>query len=153
MATEPPPGPTIDSSNRGGYVIGVRRSKPVQPLGELESALMNVVWRSSSATAREVADQLKGSGVRAYTTVMTTLDRLHRKGVLERRKEGPTWRYAPVWTKPEFEKRLADTLASKILADHGEAGLAAFVDAAANVDDVLLDKLRRLIDVRQKGKP
>jgi predicted transcriptional regulator len=125
----------------------------VQPLGELERALMNVVWRLSSATAREVADHLKGPGVRAYTTVMTTLDRLHRKGVLARRKEGPAWRYAPVWTKPEFDKRLADTLSAKILADHGDAGLAAFVDAAASVDDGLLDKLRSLIDLRQKGGP
>jgi predicted transcriptional regulator len=131
----------------------VSRTKLVQPLGELERALMNVVWRLSSATAREVSDHLKGSGVRAYTTIMTTLDRLHRKGVLARRKEGPAWRYVPVWTKPEFEKRLADTLAARILTDHGDAGLAAFVDAAASIDDSLLDKLRSLIDSRQKSEP
>ena len=55
------------------------KSRGVQPLGELETALMSIAWQHPSVTAREVCDRMTGARERAYTTVMTTLDRLHRK--------------------------------------------------------------------------
>jgi predicted transcriptional regulator len=126
--------------------------KPLQPLGELEQLVMDIVWQSFPLTARQVCDRMTGRSTRAYTTVMTTLDRLHRKGVLRRDKEGLAWRYEPVLSKQAFERALADQLASGILQSHGEAALAAFVDAAAEVDASLLDRLRKLIDVRRKRR-
>ena len=124
----------------------------VTPLGELEAALMSIVWQHPSVTAREVCDRMTGSRERAYTTVMTTLDRLHRKGLLGRRKDGSAWRYEASFTKSAYERTLADQLAVKILADHGDTALSAFVDAAEKVDDVLLDKLARLIAERRKAR-
>jgi predicted transcriptional regulator len=125
--------------------------RELQPLGELEAAVMDVAWTHPSVTAREVCDRMTGAHERAYTTIMTTLDRLHRKGLLLREKDGLAWRYQPAQSKTDFERRLADHLAARILAQHGDAALGAFVDAAANVDDSLLDKLRRLIDQRRRG--
>ncbi len=124
--------------------------RALQPLGELETAVMDVAWKRPSVTAREVCDRMTGTQERAYTTIMTTLDRLHRKGLLRREKDGLAWRYEPALTKSEFEKGLADELAARILADHGDAALSAFVDAAAKVDDTLLDELRRLITLRRR---
>ncbi len=112
---------------------------------------MNIVWQHPSATAREVCDRMKGARERAYTTVMTTLDRLHRKGLLGRRKDGQAWRYEASMSKREFERALADQLATKIL-EHGDTALSAFVDAAEKVDRELLDKLEQLIDARRKGR-
>src|SRR5687768_3773977 len=99
---------------------------------------MNVVWTHSPVTAREVCDRMTGSEERAYTTIMTTMDRLHRKGLLLREKEGLAWRYSPALGRTEFEKALADGLATEILNAHGEVALSAFVDAAAQVDESLL---------------
>lgn len=113
---------------------------------------MRVVWAYPSVTAREVCDRLTGQRERAYTTVMTTLDRLHRKGLLDRRKDGQAWRYAARLSQPEFERGLADQLAAKILADHGDTALAAFVDAVEQVDEVLLEKLARLVATRRGAK-
>lgn len=124
-----------------------------EPLGTLESAVMDVVWgQGAPVTAREVCDRLTGTRERAYTTIMTTMDRLHRKGLLVRHKDGSAWRYAPALSRPEFEKALADGLAQEILEMHSDAALSAFVDAAARVDESLLDRLASLIAQRRKGR-
>jgi predicted transcriptional regulator len=118
------------------------------PFGELEAAVMDVVWQRSSVTAREVHDRMTGTRERAYTTIMTTMDRLHRKGLLIREKDGLAWRYAAAMSRQEYEQGLANEVAAKILLDHGDLALHAFVEAAAELDGSLLEKLRRLIDRR-----
>ncbi|RKH46219.1 BlaI/MecI/CopY family transcriptional regulator [Corallococcus sicarius] len=123
-----------------------------EPLGTLEAAVMKVVWTQAHVTAREVCDRMTGRKERAYTTIMTTMDRLHRKGLLVREKDGLAWRYTPALSQPEFEKALADGIATDILQSHGEAALAAFVDAAAEVDESLLDRLAQLIAERRRGR-
>jgi len=130
----------------------MNRQRTLQPLGELETAIMRIVWQHPSVTAREVCDRMTGLRERAYTTVMTTLDRLHRKGILERSKDGQAWRYEARFTQLEFERGLADQLAAKILADHGDTALSAFVDAVQELDAVLLEKLEQLIASRRKAK-
>jgi predicted transcriptional regulator len=121
-----------------------------EPLGELEAAVMDVVWKHAPVTARDVCDRMMGKWERAYTTIMTTMDRLFRKGLLRRQKEGLAWRYHPVLSAREFERALADSLASRILSANRDTALHAFVDAAAKVDVALLDRLRQLIDLRGK---
>lgn len=121
-------------------------------LGRLEREVMECVWRDAPVTARDVCARLKGSKQRAYTTIMTTMDRLHRKGLLLREKDGLAWRYTPVLDKTAFERAAADHLAADILQGHGELGLAAFVDAAAAADSRLLDRLAQLIAERRKGR-
>lgn len=122
------------------------KKSTAQPLGALEAAVMDVIWSRGWGTARDVCTRMTGTRERAYTTIMTTMDRLHRKGLLTRTKDGLAWRYAPAIGKVEFERALADQLAARILARHGETALAAFVDAAAQVDERLLDRLRALIE-------
>jgi predicted transcriptional regulator len=121
-----------------------------EPLGELEAVVMGVVWKHAPVTARDVCDRMKGRRERAYTTIMTTMDRLYRKGLLDRNKDGLAWLYQPVLTAAEFDRALADSLASRILSANQDTALHAFVDAAAKVDVALLDRLRRLIDRRRK---
>jgi predicted transcriptional regulator len=124
-----------------------------EPLGELETAVMEVAWSLPTATAREVCDRLTGPRERAYTTIMTTMDRLFRKRLLSREKDGQAWRYSPRLSRPAFERALADRLAAKILDTHGKTGLAAFVDAAARSDAELLENLARLVEARRRGRP
>lgn len=123
-----------------------------EPLGTLETAVMAVVWRHSPVTAREVCERMTGAKARAYTTIMTTMDRLHRKGLLLREKDGLAWRYRAALERTEFERALADSLVTGILQSHGERALSAFVEAAADVDEALLDRLSQLIDARRKGR-
>ncbi|RRO18013.1 BlaI/MecI/CopY family transcriptional regulator [Saccharopolyspora rhizosphaerae] len=71
-------------------------------LGELETAVMEVLWAvGESAKVREVLDRLDTGRSLAYTTVLTVLDNLHRKGWVQREREGRAYRYRPVLTREE----------------------------------------------------
>ena len=113
---------------------------------------MGVVWEHFPMSARQVCDLLRGKHERAYTTVMTTLDRLHKKTLLARKKDGLAWVYTPTRSKAEFERELAESLAAQILDHHGEVGLAALVDQAASTDEALLDRLAELVAARRRGR-
>jgi len=126
----------------------VSKRRPVEALGALESSVMGVAWTTAPLTAREVCDRLTGSKERAYTTIMTTMDRLHRKGLLSREKAGLAWSYRPTLDRVAHEKSLADQLATRILSSHGEAGLVAFVEAVT--DASMLDRLSALIRRHRK---
>ena len=119
-----------------------------KPLGELETLVMEVAWSNLALTVREVCNQLQDGRQRAYTTIMTTMDRLHRKGMLQRSKDGNAWRYRPALSREAFEHALADQLAAEIVQVHGEVGLAAFVDAASASPE-MLDRLEALIAARR----
>jgi predicted transcriptional regulator len=123
--------------------------KRPEPLFELEATIMRVVWRKFPASARDVCDSLTGARERAYTTIMTTMDRLHKKGVLRREKHGLAWVYSPNMSESEYKKALADGLADKLLAEHGEMGMLAVVQAAS-ADDALLSRLEDLIAKQRK---
>ncbi len=121
----------------------------VRPLGELETLVMEQVWSEAPATARDVHSRLnKKAHERAYTTIMTTMDRLFQKGLLVRALVGNAWLYEPKLSRADYERSLAGALAERIVGEHGDVGLAAFVDAAASDD--LLDRLAALIEARRK---
>ena len=123
----------------------------MKPLGDLETLIMQLAWANPGSTVREIFDRMEGKQKRAYTTVMTTMDRLHRKDLLTRTKDGLAWRYQPTMSQADFEHALADELATEILQVHGEVGLAAFVDAAST-DPAMLDRLAALIAQRKAEK-
>jgi predicted transcriptional regulator len=95
-------------------------------LGELERALMARLWAAPGPlTVREVHDQLDRE--LAYTTVMTVLGRLAKKGVVRQERDGKAYRYAAASTR----EQLAASLMLDALGDVGEdraATLVAFVD-------------------------
>ncbi|WP_027941678.1 BlaI/MecI/CopY family transcriptional regulator [Amycolatopsis taiwanensis] len=75
-------------------------------LGDLESAVMNVLWGTAEpAKVREVLDRLDTPKQLAYTTVMTVLDNLHRKGWVERELDGKAYRYVPAISREEAAAR------------------------------------------------
>lgn len=120
----------------------------LEPLGDLEASVMDAVWALSSATAREVHDRF-GDG-RAYTTIMTTIDRLHHKGLLSRRKDGLAWRYEPKLGKSEYGRAVTEHEVGRLLDERGEIAIIAFVDAAARATS--LDHLAELVAARRSGR-
>jgi len=69
--------------------------RAVLDLAPLELDCMNTLWPLGEATVREIRDRLAERRARAYTTIMTIMDRLARKGVVERRKTGRAYVYRP----------------------------------------------------------
>ena len=74
-------------------------------LGELEADVINVLWQQPNQTVVEVEERLRRKREIAHTTVLTTLDRMHRKGYLSREKQGKAFVYSPRYTREEFERR------------------------------------------------
>jgi predicted transcriptional regulator len=128
------------------------RSKPsglASHFGALELRVLDAVWRHGKEVAvRDIHPDFPGS---AYTTLMTTLDRLHRKGVLERRKVGRAFAYRAVSSRQELESGLVTkALQSVLKGASAQPILSFFVEEVSRQDDKLLDELERL--VREKRR-
>jgi predicted transcriptional regulator len=79
----------------------------VREFGDLESAIMDVMWTADRPFAvRDVRERMSYPRPVAYTTVMTVMDILYRKGVLRREKDGRAWRYWPAEAREEHDARL-----------------------------------------------
>jgi predicted transcriptional regulator len=120
------------------------------PLGPLEWRVLEALWaRAESASVRDLQPEFSEI---AYTTLMTTLDRLYRKGVLERMKQGRAFFYLPRLTRQQFESaRVADALKVALEGDAAELGplLSFFVDAVGDRDRELLGELETLVRARR----
>jgi predicted transcriptional regulator len=121
----------------------------VRGFGDLETVIMHLVWdHEDPVTVRDVLDKLRQEREIAYTTVMSTMDNLYRKGWLERAKFGKAYRYVATASREEYSARLM----AQALADGGdtEAVLSHFV---ASIDgqesDALRTVMRRLAERRQ----
>jgi predicted transcriptional regulator len=118
-------------------------SKAARVLGELETRLMELLWMESPMSVR-VACERVGGGL-AYTTIMTTLDRLHKKRLLRRHKDGNAFLYEPAMDRAEYQRRVVEAALTPLM-EHGAAPvLAAFVEVAADLDEANLAQLERLI--------
>ena len=120
-------------------------------MGRLELAVMELLWAGGEANVHDVVRRL-GRPL-AYTTVMTTLDRLYKKGLLSRRKEERAFVYAARFSKPEWERKKAGDFLAAFLAGPRPSGdllISCLVDAVGEQDATLLDELERKI--RQKRK-
>ena len=113
-------------------------------LGELETAVMEVLWRAPGQTVNEVEEHLRQRRGSAHTTVLTTLDRMHRKGYLLREKQGKAFVYKPRYTREEFERGVAQEVLGALLGQFTESALSAFVDLVSE-DAGGLDHLEAMI--------
>ena len=122
-------------------------------LGSLERNVMALVWRHGDTSVREACDEL-GPAV-AYTTVMTTMDRLFKKGLLARRKVGRAFVYRAAASRAEMEGAVATELVHSLLERDGEPlpVLSSLVDAVSERDRALLDELERLIREKRRRQP
>lgn len=120
-------------------------------LGSLETAVMEVVWTRGESSVHEVSGELQRP--LAYTTVMTTLDRLYKKGLLDRRKAERAFLYSPKLSQRQWKEQRAGSVVAGLLADGQQSSellISCLVDAMGSQDAALLDELERKI--RQKRR-
>jgi predicted transcriptional regulator len=116
----------------------------VRGFGDLEAVIMQLVWdHHDPVTVRDLFDELRQERAIAYTTVMSTMDNLHRKGWLDRVKDGKAYRYTPTASREEYSAGLM----REALAGGGntEAVLSHFVaQMDGEESEVLRAVVRRL---------
>jgi predicted transcriptional regulator len=120
-------------------------------LGSLETRVMEIVWALGEGRVREVCEKIERP--RAYTTVMTTLERLFKKGLLTRRKLGRAFLYAPALTREEWERRRAGSLVASFLGGpqpSRELLVSTLLEAVGEHDEALLEQLEKKIRLRRK---
>lgn len=124
--------------------------KSTSQLGPLEERLLSALWTRGDATVRELLES--GCDELAYTTVMTTLDRLFRKNLLTRKAEGRAFRYAPRFTRDELHREVARE-AFRQLLDSSPAEklpLSYLVEVLTERDAQLLDHLGELVEAKRR---
>jgi len=120
-------------------------------LGRLEFRLMQILWSRGESNVRDVILQLDRP--LAYTTVMTTLDRLYKKGLLERRMPERAFLYSAKMSREEWDRHRAGNIFASLFVGPRPARellVSSFLDAVGQHDAELLDELEKKI--RQKRK-
>lgn len=131
-------------------IMGFFQRSQIAQLGPLEQKMMSALWRCGNATVREYIE--RENSALAYTTVMTTLDRLYKKRLLDRSAEGRAFRYFPRYTQAELEREMAGETIRQMLSP-GESStvpLSYLVEAVSEVDAGLLDHLQRLVEDKRR---
>src|SRR5690349_1625038 len=117
-------------------------------LGPLETEMLDTLWKRGEGTVRDLLDE--GRTNIAYTTAMTTLDRLYKKGLLHRRKHGRAFAYSPGLSREEFDGKLAcNAIEAMLRSGEPRAVLSYFVDAVGDSDGQVLDELQRAVEKRR----
>ena len=115
------------------------------PLGPLERQVHRAVWLRGSATVREIIQDREIW--QTYSTILTTMDRLHRKGLLAREQEGKAFRYTARYSPEELERMAAVRGIQHLLnSEQASLHLSYFVEAVGAQDEKLLDQLQALVE-------
>jgi predicted transcriptional regulator len=119
-------------------------------LGPFERQLLRAVWARGNATVRELLSDVDIH--QAYTTVMTTMDRLYKKGLLNRIAEGRAFRYTPRLSPEQLQREAALDGIRQLLGSSEAASLplSFLVDALSAHDAQLLDELQILIERKRR---
>src|ERR1700759_4818340 len=116
------------------------------PWHELESEVMEQLWRSGEASVRSVMEALnkRATKERAYTTYMTIMARLHKKGLLVRRRDGKTDYYAPAYERGQYMALRAQSEVEGLVEQYGDVALSNFASQMASLARARRRALQRL---------
>ncbi len=124
-------------------------------LGRLEREVMEFVWARGEVSVRDFYEH--AAGRMAYTTAMTTLDRLFKKGLLDRAKHGKAFLYRARHDKSEFERSLAKRLLQRLWPassrkEDARPLMASLVEAVTERDRELLNELEKMVKAAKRGR-
>ena len=122
--------------------------KAPRPLGDLERLVMEQLWAADEPlTVREVHERLAGTRELAYTTVMTVLDRLAKKKLTERDRDGKAWRYKAAAPRAEMAADLMMDALDR--AGNRREALVLFVDQVSTEEAALLREALARLEARE----
>jgi predicted transcriptional regulator len=119
---------------------------PPPALHELESEIMEEVWRQEETTVKLVMEALnrKTKPPRAYTTYMTVMQRLNDKGLLDRVRSGRSDTYTPALGREDYQELRAGAQVQGLVDEFGDVALAHFAKSLQTLDPARRRQLRRL---------
>lgn len=118
-----------------------RTKNPLQPLGDLEAAVLDALWDAGELSTPEAHAQVGVPRGLSYTTILTVLQRLAAKGLAVRRGGGRSHIYSAAMTRDAFAAQRAQSLAA-VLVELGASGVGAFLAEAGRLDPEVVEELR-----------
>jgi predicted transcriptional regulator len=119
-------------------------------LGELEKQVLHYLWSTAESDAKQVHAVLGQSRGNSLNTIQSTLERLFKKGLLSRTKQGHAYCYSAKVDRETLLAKLISNVTSDFVADGEHSLIAAFSSASANLDDAQLEQLQTLIEAQRK---
>lgn len=115
-------------------------------LHELETEIMEQLWDTGAGTVRDVLDTLNARAAqpRAYTTILTVMQRLHTKKVLRRERRGRKHVYVPELSREDYAAARAATEVEALVSQYGDVALAQFSIHMSMLDSKRRQQIRRL---------
>lgn len=127
-----------------------RRQDPLESLlGPLEQDVMDVIWQLGDSTVRDVHEELAKGRKIAYTTVMTTMARLAKKGLLRRDTAGLAHRYRPAVSQDTYLRSALGRVLTWALERYPEPAASYLTEVADSVEGNDLDELRAAVERRR----
>ncbi|MFJ7825625.1 BlaI/MecI/CopY family transcriptional regulator [Psychrobacillus sp. NPDC096623] len=119
--------------------------------GPLEAKIMDILWNDVEMTIKDVQQVLDKDKMTNFNTVMTVMNRLVEKGILEKRAEGRSSLYKPVQSRVEFLSEQSKEMTNELMDEFGNVVVSHMLDALEDVDDDLVAKLEQKIKELKKG--
>ncbi|MGE7609146.1 BlaI/MecI/CopY family transcriptional regulator [Peribacillus frigoritolerans] len=120
--------------------------------GPLEANIMEYLWNKDEQSIKAVQQSLELDKPINFNTVMTVMNRLVEKGILEKRSEGRLSLFRPVQSKEEFLEEQSKKLTENLLDEFGGAVISHMLDAMKDADQGLIEKLEQKIQSLKKDK-
>jgi predicted transcriptional regulator len=114
-------------------------------LGELELCVMSEVWHAPGIDAKRVVERISLQHPSSLSTIQSTLERLVRKGLLDRAKQGHAFNYTALVSRPELLGLLLKDVIRLLHDGSPDTILSSFVNVASRIDTAALDRLENLI--------
>jgi predicted transcriptional regulator len=139
--------------NRTARRFVPHRTGDGNPLGQLESAVMDAIWAlARQVSVGDVQEALLSGSAVAYNTVKTTMERLSEKGILSRVKQGKAYRYQAVVTQEELERRIVANALDRLVEQFPHAVASFFVQPDPQLSEEKLALLQEAIERRREGR-
>lgn len=121
--------------------------------GPLEAKIMEILWEAEELSIKDVQQQLEHQDKSVnFNTVMTVMNRLMEKGVLEKRVQGRLSLFRPIQSKKDFIEEQSKKLTENLLDEFGGIVINHMIDALKEVDQTVLEKLEQKIQILKRDK-
>lgn len=120
-------------------------------IGKLEQALLAVLSESPGISGRELYEKILKHRKLAYTTVLTVLDRMVKKGVVAKKKVKRIYLYSPAMDREEFERRVTASVIQAAYEIAPSQAVSTFADILSRLDDPTRDGFLRMIEGKRRN--
>lgn len=120
--------------------------------GPLEAKIMEILWNNEEMTIKDVQRVLEQEKMTNFNTVMTVMNRLVEKGILQKRSEGRSSLYKPVQSRIDFLNAQSKEMTHELMDEFGNVVVSHMLDALEEVDEDLVAKLEQKIMELKKDR-